>query len=137
MQLEPDLSGRVEILELELQIGLREGWLRFWHRGELLDLPAELQQRLDQLSQQNQKQLEELQLKSEQLSQQSHELQLNRSSSANSRGTSTIWSKAWLTCCIGCDELAEARARQVNRPDILEQIPRADFAQLEQWLREL
>ena len=47
VQLEPDLNGRVEIPELDLRIGLHEGWIRFWHQGQLLEIPAELQQRLD------------------------------------------------------------------------------------------
>lgn len=34
--------GRVAVPELELEVGLREGWVRFWFRGELLPLPAEL-----------------------------------------------------------------------------------------------
>jgi Uma2 family endonuclease len=116
LQLEPDLSGRVEIPELELPMGLLEGWLRFWHRGELLDLPAELQQRLDEL-------WEELQLKSEQLSQQARQIHNLEQSMGDMLQR--------------LRRLAEDRARQASRPDILEQIPSADFAQLERWLREL
>jgi len=39
---------RYPIPELELEVGLRDGWVRFWHRGELLPLPADLQRDLEQ-----------------------------------------------------------------------------------------
>jgi Uma2 family endonuclease len=41
-------SGRYLIPELELEVGLLDSWVRYWHRGELLPLPAELQQQVDQ-----------------------------------------------------------------------------------------
>jgi Uma2 family endonuclease len=40
--------GRYAIPELELEAGLLEGWVRFWYQGELLPLPADLQQRLEE-----------------------------------------------------------------------------------------
>ncbi len=43
--------GRCRISELDLEIGLRDGWVRFWHFGKLLPLPAELQRDLDQAAQ--------------------------------------------------------------------------------------
>ena len=60
VQLEPDLNGRVEIPELELQIGLHEGWIRFWHQGQLLEIPTELHQRLERQSEQLSRQSEQL-----------------------------------------------------------------------------
>jgi Uma2 family endonuclease len=36
-------QGRHAIPELELEVGLLDGWIRFWHRGELLLLPADLE----------------------------------------------------------------------------------------------
>jgi Uma2 family endonuclease len=44
----PNEQGRYPIPELELEVGLREGWVRYWFRGELLPLPAELQGALDE-----------------------------------------------------------------------------------------
>jgi Uma2 family endonuclease len=38
----PNPAGRLAIPELELEVGLLEGWVRFWFRGELLPLPGEL-----------------------------------------------------------------------------------------------
>lgn len=38
----PNSAGRLPVPELELEVGLREGWARFWFRGELLPLPADL-----------------------------------------------------------------------------------------------
>ena len=42
----PNAHGRCEIPELELEVGLHGGWMRYWFRGELLPLPAELQAEL-------------------------------------------------------------------------------------------
>jgi Uma2 family endonuclease len=42
----PNAQGRYEIRELELEMGLHGGWMRYWFRGELLPLPAELQAEL-------------------------------------------------------------------------------------------
>jgi Uma2 family endonuclease len=38
---------RVEIPELEIEVGLLEGWMRFWFRGDLQQLPADLQDELE------------------------------------------------------------------------------------------
>src|SRR6266404_1562104 len=52
VRLEPGLHGRCQIPELELEVGIYQHWVRFWHQGQLLELPAELQQRLDQQAEQ-------------------------------------------------------------------------------------
>jgi Uma2 family endonuclease len=38
----PNEHGRHPISQLELEVALREGWVRYWFRGELLPLPADL-----------------------------------------------------------------------------------------------
>jgi Uma2 family endonuclease len=38
----PNGNGRHPVPEVEMEVALHEGWLRFWFRGELLPLPAEL-----------------------------------------------------------------------------------------------
>ena len=48
----PDADGRCAIPELDLSLGLRHSWLRFWYQGELLPLPADLQRALDAVKQQ-------------------------------------------------------------------------------------
>jgi len=47
-QVQPNAQGRLAIPELELELGLLDGWVRFWFRGQLLPLPAELLQELNQ-----------------------------------------------------------------------------------------
>lgn len=42
-------SGRFPIPELELEVGLYDGWLRYWFRGEMVLLPAELQREIMRL----------------------------------------------------------------------------------------
>src|SRR5207245_2882161 len=43
----PGASGRIRIDELDLEVAIKERWVRFWHQGELLPLPDELQRALD------------------------------------------------------------------------------------------
>src|SRR5207237_4889465 len=43
----PNAHGRYPIPELDLELGLLDGWVRFWYQGELLPLPADLQRDLD------------------------------------------------------------------------------------------
>jgi Uma2 family endonuclease len=43
----PNKHERYAIPELELEVGLLGGWLRYWFAGELLPLPADLQRELD------------------------------------------------------------------------------------------
>src|SRR5262249_33068267 len=38
----PDGNGRCALPQLEMEVALLDGWVRFWFRGELLPLPADL-----------------------------------------------------------------------------------------------
>jgi Uma2 family endonuclease len=44
----PDEQGRYALIGVELAVGLRDGWVRYWYQGELLPLPADLQRSLDE-----------------------------------------------------------------------------------------
>jgi Uma2 family endonuclease len=44
----PNKQGRYPIRELDLEVGLLDGWVRYWHEGKLLPLPADLQLDLDE-----------------------------------------------------------------------------------------
>jgi hypothetical protein len=46
IQMEADDRGRIGVPELGLEIGMKEGWLRFWHEGNLLNIPSELDAKL-------------------------------------------------------------------------------------------
>jgi Uma2 family endonuclease len=48
----PNEHGRCALPELELEVALRDGWVRFWFRGELLPLPADLLRQLQKAQQQ-------------------------------------------------------------------------------------
>jgi hypothetical protein len=39
----PDVHERCTIPELDVAVGLLNGWVRYWYQGEMLLLPAELQ----------------------------------------------------------------------------------------------
>ena len=43
----PNKSGRCAIPEGEIEVALHDGWVRFWHRGELLPLPGDLMRDLE------------------------------------------------------------------------------------------
>ncbi len=44
----PNEHGRFAIPELEIEVALLDGWVRFWYQGKLLPLPADLQRDLDE-----------------------------------------------------------------------------------------
>ena len=44
----PNEQERHPIPELEMEVGLLDGWVRYWFRGKLLPLPADLQRSLDE-----------------------------------------------------------------------------------------
>jgi Uma2 family endonuclease len=43
----PTADGRLAIPKLDLDVALLDDWVRFWHLGQLLPLPADLQRDLD------------------------------------------------------------------------------------------
>jgi Uma2 family endonuclease len=43
VSVKPNKHGRLPIPKLDLEVGLLDGWVRFWHLGELLPLPADLE----------------------------------------------------------------------------------------------
>ncbi len=48
VSVKPNKQGRYPISELDLDIALCDSWVRYWYRGELLPLPADLQRDLEQ-----------------------------------------------------------------------------------------
>lgn len=70
----PNEHGRCAIPELELEMGLLDGWVRFWYRGALLPLPDELQRQRDQM----QHQRDQFQRQRDDLQHQRDELQRQR-----------------------------------------------------------
>src|SRR5262249_29194308 len=49
VSVKPNAAGRLAIPELEIEVGILDGWVRFWFRGRLLPLPGELQHELDEM----------------------------------------------------------------------------------------
>ena len=52
VSVKPNEGGRLAIPELEVEVALLEGWVRYWFRGELVPLTGELQQELLQMRRQ-------------------------------------------------------------------------------------
>jgi Uma2 family endonuclease len=48
VSVKPNEHGRLAVPEIEVEVALLDGWVRFWFRGELLPLPADLLQKLEQ-----------------------------------------------------------------------------------------
>ncbi len=44
----PNANERYAIAELDLEMAILDGWVRYWYRGKLLQLPAALQRELEQ-----------------------------------------------------------------------------------------
>jgi hypothetical protein len=47
LSVQPDTHGRYALPEVEMEIALLDGWVRFWYQGSLLPLPAELERARD------------------------------------------------------------------------------------------
>ncbi len=130
VQLEPDLNGRVEVPELELRIGLREGWIRFWHQGELLEIPSELQQRLDRQTEKISRQTEKISRQTEKISRQTEKI--SRQSEHIGRQSEQIKVMTDLL-----REQVADRAGKAGRQDVLDELMSADFQTLKRWLSEM
>jgi hypothetical protein len=52
VSVKPNHHDRHAIRELDLEVALLDGWVRYWYRGRLLPLPAELQRALDEVRRQ-------------------------------------------------------------------------------------
>ena len=48
----PGENGRCAIKEIDMEVGLLDGWVRFWYHGELLPLPGDLQHALEETQRQ-------------------------------------------------------------------------------------
>jgi Uma2 family endonuclease len=46
----PNAAGRQDIPALELEVALLGGWVRYWFRGKLLELPGALQRSVDEVT---------------------------------------------------------------------------------------
>ncbi len=46
-----DADGRLSIRELEMQVAIQGGWVRYWFRDRLIPLPEELQEQADKQAQ--------------------------------------------------------------------------------------
>ena len=49
--LKANAEGRLELPELDLEIAILDGWVRYWFKGKLLPLPADLAKDLAEMTQ--------------------------------------------------------------------------------------
>ena len=55
LSVKPNENERYAIPELDLELAIVDGWVRYWYRGELLPLPEELQRQVDRLARENER----------------------------------------------------------------------------------
>jgi Uma2 family endonuclease len=130
LPVEENSRGRLPIPEIEVEVGLLEGWVRFWFRGDLLPIPAELREQAHKLRQEHQALVAQVQ---ELTAQVSHlETQLKERDDL-------LKARQRADALLGMlRALVEAKARQGGREDILTQLPAvSDPQQLQAWLLEL
>jgi Uma2 family endonuclease len=48
VSIEPNTRGCLAVPELDMEVALLDGWVRYWYQSELLPLPADLQRDLDE-----------------------------------------------------------------------------------------
>ena len=156
VQMKPDSNDRYHVPELDVEIGVIEGWMRFWHRGKLVDLPEELDQQLQQQEQRIQEQQERLnqlnqavQTKDQQLQTKDQQLQAKDQqlqTKDQQLQTKDQQLQAQDQLIQQKDELLrqtltavlQQQAAAAGRDDILQQLsPTVDLETLQQWLAEL
>jgi hypothetical protein len=49
VSVKPNANDRYPIPEIDLEVAILDGWVRFWHLEQLLLLPADLQRNLDEV----------------------------------------------------------------------------------------
>ncbi len=48
VSVQPNENARYAIPEVEIEVAILDGWVRYWYQGELLPLPADMYQQLEQ-----------------------------------------------------------------------------------------
>jgi Uma2 family endonuclease len=106
----PNERGRIAIDRLDIEVGILDRWVRFWHQGDLLELPLEIVGRIESMAAIIESQAGQLEAQAGQI-----------------KGlTGTLRREV------------ERRARAAARQDILDQLVSViDPAKLEEWLKEL
>jgi Uma2 family endonuclease len=46
----PNADQRLEVPELDVEVAILDGWVRYWHKKKLLPLPADLQKDLEEMT---------------------------------------------------------------------------------------
>ncbi|HEY7427570.1 MAG TPA: Uma2 family endonuclease [Gemmataceae bacterium] len=88
VSVKPNDRGRLALPKLELEMELLGRWCRFWYRGELLQLPADLQLRADQEKQRADQEKQRADQEKQRADAAEHELKLLRAQLKQTRGRS-------------------------------------------------
>jgi Uma2 family endonuclease len=130
-RLPPDGQGCIALPELDLHVGLLEGWVRYWHRGRLLKLPGELVDRMAQQAQQIRRQARHIRQLEAHVQDQATELEI-KDTQLQQKEEQLSQVRELLR------RQVEERARRAGRADLLARLPgTTDLGQLSRWLTEL
>lgn len=86
VSVKPNEHGRLAIPKLELEIGLLGEWCRFWYRGELLPLPADLLTQVEQARRERDQEKQRADQEKQRADAAERELELLRARLKQSRG---------------------------------------------------
>ncbi len=125
--LQADQESRYLIPELELKVGLKDGWMRFWFREELLPSPLEETLELEAASLKLAEQDHTIAEQDHTIAEQDHVIAELMAESARIQAESRERNRRRVT----------KLATNAGRTDIVSQAQDADADQLEQWLDEL
>lgn len=136
--MELDVQGRRRIDVLDLELGLLDGWIRFWYRGQLLALPPELQQQLNEQSKTVRAQAKQLAERDKQLAERDKQLAALQTTLKEHEARSEQHLQERAQAIALLRTLVEARARERGRADILAALPTVnELEPLQRWLLEL
>jgi Uma2 family endonuclease len=116
VSVKPNKHGRYGIPDLDLEVGLVEGWVRYFHQGKLLPLPAELEHELAAARHEAQEARHEAQEARHEAQEARHEAQEATRGPKNCSGASAQPSASWPNCAAKRPRARPAEPTATNRP---------------------
>ena len=86
VSVKPNAEGRLALPELDLELALLDEWCRFWYRGELLPLPADLLRRFEEAERRAEQEKQRAEQEKQRADAAERELELLRAKLKKTRG---------------------------------------------------
>jgi Uma2 family endonuclease len=141
----PNEHGRYPIQEIDLEIGLIDGWARLWFEGELVKTADEREEAFERQGEENREQQRQLTEKDDQLTEATEEMrrkddEMRRKDEQLNEATDQLRQREREASAVIANlrALVESKARQAGRQDILDALPATTAPDtLFRWLGEL